>query len=104
MLCALDYALGKRLQIVIAGSPESPDTQALFQAVRKRFLPNAVLVLADGTASQEKLAKRIPFLRGKTSVGGKATAYVCEDFACHLPEDDVSAFERALDAAASVKQ
>jgi uncharacterized protein YyaL (SSP411 family) len=31
-----------------------------------------------------------------TALGGKATAYVCEDYACQLPTADAAAFAQLL--------
>ena len=73
MLCALDFALGQPKQIVIAGQPGAPDTQALLRVVRRRYLPNKVVLLArDQSPPRAMLA-------------GKATAYVCVDRTCRLP-------------------
>jgi hypothetical protein len=97
MLSALADALGKPRQIVIAGSPEAEDTRALLDVARARFLPNTVLVLADGGAGQEALGRRLPFLRSIKPVGGKATAYVCVDYACDLPTADPGRLAALLD-------
>ena len=76
MLCALDFALGKPQQIVIAGEPAAPDTQALLRVVRGRYRPNQVVVLARDQSTP------LPM------INGKATAYVCVDRTCRLPTTD----------------
>jgi hypothetical protein len=97
MLAALGDALGKPRQVVIAGSPGADDTQALLRVVRGRFLPNTVLLLADGGPGQQALARRLPFLRSMRPEEGKATAYVCVDYACDLPTQDPGRLEALLD-------
>ena len=43
-------------------------------------MPNAVLMLADGGAAQEQLAKWLPFIAGDAhQIKGQATAYICEN-------------------------
>jgi len=78
MLCALDFALGKPQQIVIAGEPAAPDTQALLRVVRGRYQPNQVVLLARDQSTPRPM------------INGKATAYVCVDQTCRLPTTNPS--------------
>jgi uncharacterized protein YyaL (SSP411 family) len=96
MACALDFYLSKPKQIVIAGKVDAADTRALLHAVRERYLPNAILILVDGGDSQKTLAKLLPFLETIKSIDGKATAYVCVNYACQLPTNDRSKFVELL--------
>jgi uncharacterized protein YyaL (SSP411 family) len=86
MLAAVDLALAKPRQIIIAGDRHSPDTQALLHEVRRRYLPNNILLIVDG--HQTVLAEYVPVVKSMTQLDGRATAYVCEDFACELPTND----------------
>jgi len=88
MLCVLDFYLSKPKQVVIAGKAGAADTQAMLHAVRARYLPNSIVILADGGESQKTLVKLLPFLETIKPVGGKATAYVCVNYACQLPTND----------------
>ena len=76
MLCALDFALGQPPQIVIAGQPDAADTKALLRVVRRRYLPNKVVLLARD--------QPLP----RPMVAGQATAYVCGGNTCQLPTTD----------------
>ena len=40
----------------------------------------------------------LPLLQGRTLVDGKATAYVCENYACKLPVTSAEALATMLDA------
>jgi uncharacterized protein YyaL (SSP411 family) len=66
-LCALEYALIARRQVVIAGDPASVDFQALW---------------GEG---QRWLAERAPWLAEMRPAEGRATAYVCEHYTCREP-------------------
>ena len=90
MLCALDFYLSKPKQIVIAGKAEATDTIAMLRALHERYLPNAIVILADGGESQKALVKLLPFLETIKPMDGKATAYVCVNYACQLPTSDLS--------------
>jgi len=88
MLNALDFALGDAYEIVIAGNPESTDTQKMLDIIRKNYLPNKV-VLLKGTEHQSKEISRIaPFTKFHDTMGGRATAHVCIDHNCKLPTTD----------------
>jgi uncharacterized protein len=88
MLVALDLILSQPRQIVIAGKGDSKDTRALVAEVHRHFLPNKILLLADGGAGQRYLEEKLEALRGMKPVGGKAAAYVCENFTCQAPVTD----------------
>ncbi len=70
-------------QIIIAGDPEQDDTQVLWQVVRETYLPDAVILMAD--TGRGDRGTWPDYLQAMTPIDGQATAYVCEDFVCHLP-------------------
>ena len=88
MLVALDWFRSKPKQIVIAGKLTAPDTAAMLCEVHRHFLPNTTVILADGGAGQEFFAGQVEFMKSIGPTDGKATVYVCENFACHLPTTD----------------
>ena len=96
MLCALDFALSKPKQIVIAGKFGAPDTHTLLRAVYDHYWPNKILLLADDGTAQKTLAKLLPFLVATKPVDGNATAYVCINYACQLPTTDVKVLAKQL--------
>lgn len=96
MLAALDWQIGGAVQIVIAGAPDAADTRALLHEVRSRFIPNKMLLLADGADGQTALARRLGFITGIKPIDGKATAYVCENGACKLPTTDLATLAEAI--------
>jgi len=83
--------------VVIAGKPGAADTRALLSELNRRFLPHVEVLLVDGGELQERLAKLAPFTRGLTLHDGKATAYVCENYACKLPTHDRAVFAAQLE-------
>ena len=97
LAAALDLQLSKHKQIVIAGSRDAPDTGVLLDLVWRRFLPNAILFLADGSQGQRELARYLPVVVNMTRKQGKATAYICENYVCNLPTADPKMAERLLD-------
>ena len=63
------------------------DTRAMLRLVHDRFIPNKILLLADGGPAQEQLADWLPFVGGMSRRDGRATIYVCENYACRLADE-----------------
>jgi uncharacterized protein YyaL (SSP411 family) len=95
LLGALERLAAPAVEIAVVGDPADAATAALVAEVRRRFLPTAVSVMAaPGTGSD-----LTPLLADRTLVGGRATAYVCRQFTCGLPVNDVDALAAQLDEA-----
>ncbi len=73
MMTAHMFALAKPREIVLAGPVSDDIYQQMIAAIRRRFLPNTIVLRAEDVA------------RPMPAVGGKPTAYVCENFSCQLP-------------------
>jgi len=97
MMAAIDFFLSTPKQIVIAGKRDSADTRKFLEEIARRYLPNKILLLANGDSNQKFLASRLPFLASMTPLENKATAYICENYACNLPTNDVNHFITILD-------
>jgi uncharacterized protein len=97
MLSAMDFQMDKPRQIVIAGERNNSDTRNLLREVHSRYLPNTVLLLADGGENQKFLEERLPFIATVKKINGRATAYVCEDFTCRMPVNTREALSALLD-------
>ena len=96
LLSALEFKRQKPVQIVIAGERGAVDTRALQHAVADSFLPNKVMLLADGNPLPPALAAKLSQLAYMTRQEGKATAYLCENFACRQPTTDAGTLRRML--------
>jgi uncharacterized protein len=83
MLAGLDYALGPRGEVVIAG-----DGEELLEHVRSRFLPRTV-TLRSG-------APFFPAAASMREIDGKPTAYVCQNYVCQLPVNESSKLDELL--------
>ena len=101
MIESAHFARGKPKQIVIAGKPGAVDTLALLRVVHQRYLPERILLLADGGEGQLYLARDVEFFKDLKMIDGRATAYVCENYACQLPVNTPAALAKLLDGIAS---
>ena len=96
MLCALELALEPPRHVVIAGNPAADDFNALVAVLHERLGPRRILLAADGGQGQAWLAERAPWAAGMKPLDHRATAYVCEEFACQAPVTDVEQLRRLL--------
>ena len=88
LMQAVDMTVGPMYEVVIAGRLEAADTQVMLSALRKEFVPNKVVVFRpDGEAPP--ITRLAEYTAAQTSRDGKATAYVCLNYACRLPTTDV---------------
>ncbi|HEY2801445.1 MAG TPA: thioredoxin domain-containing protein [Chthoniobacterales bacterium] len=85
LLVALDFSLTNPRQIVVAGAREADDTRALLTETHQHFLPNTIVLLADGADGQKYLGEKLAEVREMRPVDEKAAAYVCENFTCKAP-------------------
>ncbi len=93
-LQALDFYLGPVQEFALVG-PQKEQEQ-LLPAIRERYLPNKVL--ASSETVDHALGRKVPLLAGKTALEGKATAYVCRDYACQKPVTTRAELEELLTA------
>ena len=83
-LAVADFALSGPKQVALLGRRGVPDFENLLQAIRSEFRPH--LVAASSAHPPEVGSPQL--LERRPLVGGRATAYVCRDFACELPTND----------------
>jgi uncharacterized protein YyaL (SSP411 family) len=90
LMVALDFGIGPCYEVVIAGNAKAEETKAMVKALRTRFLPTKVVLLNPGEQKSPEIAQLAEFTRNQSSIGGKATAYVCLNYNCKLPTTDIN--------------
>ncbi|HJX11899.1 MAG TPA: hypothetical protein VJ377_00040, partial [Dehalococcoidales bacterium] len=99
MMSAIDFAAGPSYELVVAGESGGEDTRKLLRAIGRAFVPNKVVMLLPAETDSPGIKRLAPFTGQMTALGGKATAYVCRNYACELPTTDVGDVLKRLDAA-----
>jgi uncharacterized protein len=97
MLAALDATLTEPVQIVLAGKRDLPETAEFLRLIWNRYLPNKVVLLADGGAGQDWLVQHVEALRLMAPVRGRTAVYVCRNFTCELPVTEPDQLAKALE-------
>jgi uncharacterized protein YyaL (SSP411 family) len=86
LLCALDFSASEPREVAIVGDQRSPDTRALLEVVYSGYLPNKVVAGRD--PDDDEAGGLIPLLAQRPARAGRATAYVCVQYACQTPTTD----------------
>jgi len=92
LLAALDFELGRPVELAVIGPLTDAKTRRLLDVARLRYLPNRLLAAApDGDG------RGIPLLAERRALNGAATAYLCEGFVCQSPTTDPAELQRQLE-------
>jgi uncharacterized protein len=89
LACVLEMYQGPVKEIAIGGEAHDHGVRDLVRTVWSRFDPLRVLAWGSPDA--------VPLLQERPMVGGRAAAYVCEQFVCAAPITDASALASALE-------
>jgi uncharacterized protein YyaL (SSP411 family) len=96
-LCAIDFQLSKPKEIAVVAGHDAEGARLLEREIWRRYLPNKVVALSTGRDG--RAAELVPLLRERGAVGGRATAYVCENYTCLSPVNTPEELGAQLDKA-----
>ena len=97
MLAALSSYHAGSEQAVIVGGRDATDTNALLDVIRSRYQP-ALLTMNIEPDAVEAIASRLAWVGSLTARDGRATAYLCREFACQAPTSEPAELARQLEA------
>ena len=93
MMQALHLYLGGCKEVALIGVRNHPSTEKMLRLIRRGFFPNAVFAFALEDDPQKD---RVPLLADKKTIGGQATAYVCQQGSCLAPVTAPEELEKLL--------
>jgi hypothetical protein len=92
-LTAVDFSLADVVELAVVGDPEAPATRQLLAPAVAGYRPNQVVSVAA-----EPGASAVPLMGGRFALDGRATAFVCRNFACRQPVTEPEALAVLLAA------
>jgi hypothetical protein len=91
-------------QAVIVGEPDAESTRGLTRVLASRYLPSLVVLPVAPGIAQQALSLELPWIRGMTTKGPAANAYVCQDFSCQAPTADPDQLARIVEDATAARR
>ena len=79
--------------MVIVGERGVPETEALLAEARRGFNPDRIVAVMPPDKSLEM---SMPLFESRRMIDGKPTAYVCRNYACELPVNEVAGLAAQL--------
>ncbi len=95
MLQGLGFALGKSSEVIIVGDENSKETKRLLSKLNQEFIPNKV-VLFKSRDNKELLKKIAPFTDDYDLEDEGIMVYVCKNFNCNMPTNDIKTLLKML--------
>ncbi len=74
---------------MVVGRRNSEDSQEILNILRSEFLPNKVVLFVESSDLASTTGILPDFVKDYTMINDKATVYVCENFSCQQPTNDV---------------
>ena len=101
MMVALGFGIGPSYEIVIVGDPDADDTKEMLSSLGKHFIPYKVVLLKHDDQETTDITRIAEYTEYHSSFDGKATAYVCLDFACKMPVTNTKDMLKLLNVSSS---
>ncbi|HEX7175005.1 MAG TPA: thioredoxin domain-containing protein [Pyrinomonadaceae bacterium] len=86
LLGALHFHISAPKEIAIISGSDTEAGESLLREVWGRYIPDKVV--AQAREGDEESARIIPLLQERPALGGRATAYVCQNYSCRQPVTD----------------
>ena len=88
-LSAFMFELSKPKEIIVVGSGSNLETQAALTLLRSKYIPNKVMLFKDTDDKIQSLTPLAKWTSNHQMINNKTTYYICEDFSCKLPTNDI---------------
>ncbi len=68
----------------------------MLKALQEKLFPNKVVILRPTDEEKPAIVALAEFTEFQKSINGKATAYVCQNYACKAPTTDIKEMLKSL--------
>jgi len=96
MLIALDFHHLPTQEIVIVRPESGGEVEPMLETLRATLPESRILSVVHQGDELDRHAELIPLLQGKRALGGRVTAYACQNRVCAYPTSDPKEFARQL--------
>lgn len=94
-LIAFQFGAGKTEEVVVVGERDRADTKAILDYINSLYNPFRTVLFKDASDNSD-LNKVAPFTKEMDMLDGKATVYICRNFACDQPLNSLDELKERL--------
>lgn len=98
-LMAAMFALYPTKEIVLAGNSRDVDMQKMVALIHKSFLPQTVVIFNEIDSEDGLIRELASYIGDQLPLEGRATAYICENYACQAPVNSLSELQKHVNIA-----
>jgi uncharacterized protein YyaL (SSP411 family) len=91
-LCAADFAIGPVQEVAVVGDMNDQKTRSILDTIWKTYRPRRVVAISDFPPNSISP----PLLQERPLYNNQATAYVCHNFVCRQPTNDLTELDALL--------
>jgi len=95
LLRAAMYLLYPSREVIVVGERDSGEVKEMLESINANFLPNTIVMFRP--LPDDGITELNPRLREYVALDGKATAYVCQNYACQAPVTSASDLKRMIE-------
>lgn len=95
-LMAAYFNTAPSLEVSVVSSTGSPDAAEMIRTLNRPFAPEMLMIFKPLDGDSKEIDQLVPYLKERTAVDGKATAYVCRNYACQEPVTDIDKLKQFL--------
>ncbi len=88
-ISSFDFLIGPSYEIIIVGDSNSCETKYILKAINSRFIPNKIVILKPFENIKTAIMDISNYLKDFKMLNNKPTIYVCSNYTCKVPTNDV---------------
>ena len=89
------YFNSKSNEIVIAADSNNEETKEMIDIINNKFSPFTVSLLYSN--ENKDIKRTVPIVSEYKTINGKPTAYICENYSCSAPVNDIGLLKKMLE-------
>ena len=88
LMVGVYFKIGPSYEVIIAGNSSAKDTEEMLKTIWKEFISNKVVILRPTENESPVIVNLAKFTQFMKMINGKATAYICLNYACKITTTD----------------
>jgi len=90
LFSAFDFVVGPSFEIVFVADDSHQEFDIMVESLFSKYIPNKVVIYKDLKDRMPGISKIANYVKDMSSIEGKPTAYICKNFQCELPTNNLN--------------